>query len=79
MHRKCITTTRLLALLLTKKNRALLSFCSSVKKRKSDPSVASLCQDDIVRARVSLKNKRIKTITIYEEDLCITSYGRGKC
>ena len=35
-------------------------FCSFVllsKKRKRDPSVATLCQDDIVRARVSLKTK----------------------
>ena len=53
-----------------------LFFCSSVQKKRS--LVAALCRDDIVRARVFLKLKTIKKITIYEEGLCITSYGRGK-
>ena len=52
-----------------------LFFC----QKKRDPSVATLCQDDIVRVRRFLKTKRIKNFTIYEEDLCITSHDRGKC
>ena len=42
-------------------NSDLLSFCSSVQKKR-DPSDAALCQDDIVRVRRFLKTKRIKII-----------------
>ena len=52
---------------------AFLFFCSSVQKKRV-PSVAALCQDDIVRVRQSLKTKITnKKYTIYEEELCITS------
>ena len=57
--RKVHYNNEVVALLLTNKNRALLSFCSSVQKKR-DPSDATLCQDDIVRVRRFLKMKQKK-------------------
>ena len=42
-------------------NSDLLSFCSSVQKKR-DPSDATLCQDDIVRVRRFLKMKQKKEL-----------------
>ena len=56
MHLGAFATRMLLGFYEYYAKITFLFFCSSVQKKR-DPSDATLCQDNIVRARVSLKTK----------------------